>query len=134
MINQDFILLIMNCKKYMKKALFQKGTWLKTLPTWLKYYHVIGDETLDCDYKFDDVEIDDYEDDQLEKHVSDNGKDKEKISNNKSKSYMKTKSSQNLLNNQSALNLMNEHNKILKHCMSVICYIGGLCPADHGPR
>jgi len=46
-------MLIMNCKKYVKKALFQKRTWLKTIPSYLKYYHVIGDETLDSEYKFD---------------------------------------------------------------------------------
>ena len=55
MINQDFILLIMNCKKYEKKALVQKTTWLKTVPSYLKYYHVIGDESLDNDFIFDDV-------------------------------------------------------------------------------
>ena len=54
MIEQDFIMLIMNCKKYAKKALFQKRTWLKTIPSYLKYYHVIGDETLETTYKFDD--------------------------------------------------------------------------------
>lgn len=54
MIQQDFILLIMNCKKYVKKALFQKKTWLKQIPPYLKYYHVIGDEDLETDYKFDD--------------------------------------------------------------------------------
>lgn len=53
MIQQDFIMLIMNCKKYVKKALFQKNTWLKTLPSYIKYYHVIGDESLQYDYKFD---------------------------------------------------------------------------------
>jgi hypothetical protein len=53
MIEQEFIMLIMNCKKYVKKALFQKHTWLKTIPSYLKYYHVIGDETLETDYKFD---------------------------------------------------------------------------------
>ena len=53
MIEQEFIMLIMNCKKYMKKALFQKRTWLKTIPSYLKYYHVIGDETLETAYKFD---------------------------------------------------------------------------------
>jgi hypothetical protein len=45
----------MNCKKYQKKATFQKMTWLKTIPSYLKYYHVIGDETLDADFKFDDA-------------------------------------------------------------------------------
>jgi hypothetical protein len=54
MIEQDFIMLIMNCKKYVKKALFQKCTWLKTIPDYLKYYHVIGDESLETAYKFDD--------------------------------------------------------------------------------
>ena len=54
MIEQDFILLIMNCKKYAKKAMFQKQNWLKELPTYLKYYHVIGDENLETEYKFDD--------------------------------------------------------------------------------
>lgn len=53
MIEQDFILLIMNCKKYEKKALFQKKTWLRNIPSCLKYYHVIGDETLDTNFKFD---------------------------------------------------------------------------------
>jgi hypothetical protein len=53
MIDQDFIMLIMNCKKYEKKALFQKMTWLKQIPLYLKYYHVIGDESLDTDFKFD---------------------------------------------------------------------------------
>lgn len=54
MIEQDFIMLIMNCKKYEKKALFQKRTWLKNIPAYLRYYHVIGDETLDTTFKFDE--------------------------------------------------------------------------------
>jgi len=54
MIQQEFILLIMNCKKYFKKALFQKQTWLRNIPSYLRYYHVIGDELLDCEYKIDD--------------------------------------------------------------------------------
>jgi hypothetical protein len=53
MLNQDYILLIMNCKKYQKKAEFQKKTWLNQIPEYLKYYHVIGDETLEQDYQFD---------------------------------------------------------------------------------
>ena len=53
MINQDFILLIMNCKKYENKANIQRDTWLKTLPSYLNYYHVIGDESLDIDFAFD---------------------------------------------------------------------------------
>jgi hypothetical protein len=54
MIEQEFILLIMNCKKYQKKAKFQKMTWLKQIPSYLKFYHVIGDETLDKEFTFDD--------------------------------------------------------------------------------
>jgi hypothetical protein len=53
MIEQEFIMLIMNCRKYQKKALFQKMTWLKQIPSCLKYYHVIGDETIDSEFKFD---------------------------------------------------------------------------------
>ena len=54
MITQEFIMLIMNCKKYANKADYQKKTWLKFIPRYLKYYHVIGDETLESDYIFDD--------------------------------------------------------------------------------
>lgn len=53
MLDQDFIMLIMNCKKYHKKALFQKMTWLKQIPQHLKYYHVIGEESLDTEFRFD---------------------------------------------------------------------------------
>jgi hypothetical protein len=53
---QDFILLIMNCKKYVKKAVFQKKTWIKNIPDTLKYYHVIGDETMSEEFKFDEDE------------------------------------------------------------------------------
>lgn len=53
MIDQEYILLIMNCKKYEKKALFQKMTWLKKIPSYLKYYHVIGDTTIETEYEFD---------------------------------------------------------------------------------
>ena len=55
MIEQDFIMLIMNCKKYVKKAQFQKMTWLPKIPAYLRFYHVIGDETLDSSFKFDDA-------------------------------------------------------------------------------
>jgi len=54
MIKQDYILLIMNCKKYYKKAKFQKMTWLQFLPSFLTYYHVIGDENLDSEFRFDE--------------------------------------------------------------------------------
>ena len=53
MIQQDYILLIMNCKKYVKKAKFQKMTWLPKIPSYLKFYHVIGELELDSEYKFD---------------------------------------------------------------------------------
>ena len=53
MIEQEFILLIMNCKKYQKKAKFQKMTWLPHIPSYIRYYHVIGDESLETAYKFD---------------------------------------------------------------------------------
>ena len=55
MIEQDFIMLIMNCKKYANKAQFQKNTWLPGIPSFLRYYHVIGDETLDAAFKFDET-------------------------------------------------------------------------------
>jgi hypothetical protein len=53
MIEQDYIMLIMNCKKYVKKAEFQKRTWLSLIPSYLKFYHVIGDETITEPYRFD---------------------------------------------------------------------------------
>jgi hypothetical protein len=43
----------MNCKKYENKANIQRNTWLKTLPSYLIYYHVIGDESLNNDFIFD---------------------------------------------------------------------------------
>jgi len=52
---QEFVLLIMNCKKYEKKALFQKKTWLPLMPNYIKYYHVIGDEHLKEEYLFDNA-------------------------------------------------------------------------------
>jgi hypothetical protein len=55
MIDQEFIMLIMNCKKYIKKAKFQKITWLPKIPSYIKYYHVIGDENLDKDFNFDNI-------------------------------------------------------------------------------
>ena len=53
MIEQEYIMLIMNCKKYLKKAKFQKMTWLPKIPSYLKYFHVIGEPELDARYKFD---------------------------------------------------------------------------------
>ena len=55
-IKQDFILLIMNCQKYREKASIQTNTWLKQLPTNIKYYHVIGNSELKNDFEFDDEE------------------------------------------------------------------------------
>ncbi len=55
-IKQDFILLIMNCQKYSEKATVQKNTWLKELPSSIKYYHVIGNSMLKTNFKFDDEE------------------------------------------------------------------------------
>jgi hypothetical protein len=54
MIEQNYIMLIMNCKKYIKKAKFQKMTWLPNIPSYIKYYHVIGEPNLETKYKFDD--------------------------------------------------------------------------------
>ena len=54
MIEQECIMLIMNCVKYEKKALFQKNTWLKMIPPYLRYYHVIGDEQMETMYRFDE--------------------------------------------------------------------------------
>jgi hypothetical protein len=52
MIKQEVILLIMNCKKYEWKANVQRTTWLKTIPNFIKYYHVIGNEELETDFDF----------------------------------------------------------------------------------
>ena len=52
--NQEYILLIMNCKKYLKKAQIQKMSWLPKIPSYLQFYHVVGDEDLTCEFKFDD--------------------------------------------------------------------------------
>jgi hypothetical protein len=48
------ILLIMNCKKYLKKAKFQTMTWLPQVPSFIPYYHVIGDPELDTSFRFDE--------------------------------------------------------------------------------
>lgn len=53
MINQDFILLIFNCKKYKFKADLQRKTWLKNIPKNLLYFHVIGDPNLSQEFIFD---------------------------------------------------------------------------------
>jgi hypothetical protein len=53
MIEQEYIMLIMNCKKYVKKAEFQKSTWLLKIPDYLCFFHVIGEPELATEYKFD---------------------------------------------------------------------------------
>jgi len=53
-INQDYLLLIMNCVKYRKKALVQKSDWLQRIPLYLKYYHVIGNEKMQKDFLIDE--------------------------------------------------------------------------------
>ena len=52
MIHQEIIMLIMNCRKYEWKADIQRNTWLKSVPGFIKYYHVIGNEDLKTEYKF----------------------------------------------------------------------------------
>lgn len=55
---QDYVFLIMNCVKYRPKAVVQKNTWLKQIPSYLRYYHVIGNPDLDteCGFLFDEEE------------------------------------------------------------------------------
>jgi hypothetical protein len=53
MIEQQYIMIIMNCKKYVKKAEVQKKTWLPRIPNYLQYFHVVGDPEIDTSYKFD---------------------------------------------------------------------------------
>ena len=55
-IKQDYLLLIMNCVKYRKKALIQKSDWLQRIPSYLKYYHVIGNEKMEKDFLIDEEE------------------------------------------------------------------------------
>lgn len=55
-IEEDYILLIMNCMRYREKALVQKAGWLQSLPCCVSYYHVIGDTTLSVPYLFDNEE------------------------------------------------------------------------------
>lgn len=55
-LEQDYILLIMNCMRYREKALIQKASWLQNLPESVSYYHVIGNCELETPYAFDSVE------------------------------------------------------------------------------
>jgi len=52
LIEQPYILLIMNCEKYRNKSLKQKETWLKNIPNKLIYFHVVGNPSLQEDYIF----------------------------------------------------------------------------------
>lgn len=52
MIDQEYIMLILNCAKYANKAEFQRRTWLPKIPEFITYYHVIGDPTLESDFIF----------------------------------------------------------------------------------
>lgn len=52
MIEEPVIMLIMNCKNYEWKADIQRNTWLKKIPSFITYYHVIGNENLESEYKF----------------------------------------------------------------------------------
>jgi hypothetical protein len=53
MYETKYILLIMNCKKYRDKALYQKQDWLQKIPDDIIYFHVIGDENLNSNFLFD---------------------------------------------------------------------------------
>lgn len=54
-INVSFVLMILNCEKYMMKAQHQKETWLhpSCCPS-MVYYHVRANPTLDQEFYFDD--------------------------------------------------------------------------------
>lgn len=49
---EEYVLFILNCKKYDYKRQIQLNSWLKDLkiPN-LKYYHIIGDQNLEKDYE-----------------------------------------------------------------------------------
>lgn len=57
MIKSDYVLMILNCKKYQYKAELQKKGWLNNIELFfdLKYFHVIGDKELckEKEYIFD---------------------------------------------------------------------------------
>jgi hypothetical protein len=53
MIEQDYILLILNCYKYREKALLQKNTWIANLPSNIIYFHVIGNPDLNKNFVYD---------------------------------------------------------------------------------
>lgn len=45
--------MILNCKKYINKAIYQKNTWIPKLPSNIIYYHVIGEMEMKDDFIFD---------------------------------------------------------------------------------
>ena len=52
----NFILMILNCNAYKHKSNLQKETWLKTIPSSLPYYHVIGNIDLSTNFVFNEEE------------------------------------------------------------------------------
>ena len=50
------ILLILNCKKYSYKRKKQIESWIPCIKDKIRYFHVIGEEDLEEDYKFDRTE------------------------------------------------------------------------------
>jgi len=55
-VEQEYILLIMNCMRYREKAIQQKTGWLQALPECVRYYHVIGNPDMSLPYNFDNEE------------------------------------------------------------------------------
>ena len=49
----EYILLIMNCEKYRLKAEIQKNGWIKKIPSYITYFHVIGKPELNKEYEID---------------------------------------------------------------------------------
>lgn len=50
-----YLLLILNCKKYEFKREYQRTTWLRDLPEWLPYFHIVGDPTLTTSSELDRI-------------------------------------------------------------------------------
>ena len=51
---EKYILIILNCKKYREKAIYQKETWLKDIS--MPYFHVLGDPELSSEFVFNNEE------------------------------------------------------------------------------
>ena len=70
MIEEPVIMLIMNCKNYEWKADIQRNTWLKKIPSFITYYHVIGNENLESEYKFvNDTDNNNNNDNNIKKNI-----------------------------------------------------------------